>query len=88
MLSLDRSSGLLELARNEGINECIRADLGFRGWRNGVFVGLDRVSDLQSELRDKRGLYHLDSCYSPSIHTDATERRCSSFDTSTQDEEM
>ena len=38
MLSLDRSSGLLNLARHGSINECIRADLGFQGWRRGVFV--------------------------------------------------
>ena len=45
MLALDRSSGLLDLARHTGedgsgnkVNECIRADLGFRGWRPGVVV--------------------------------------------------
>ncbi|WWC63692.1 uncharacterized protein I303_106297 [Kwoniella dejecticola CBS 10117] len=37
MIALDRSSGLLEIARNENGGECVRGDLGFRGWRDGVF---------------------------------------------------
>lgn len=38
MLALDRSSGLLEIARHGAEYECIRADLGFKGWREGVLV--------------------------------------------------
>jgi hypothetical protein len=43
MIALDRSSGLLSDAQRqsegEGIKEeCVRGDLGFDGWRQGVFV--------------------------------------------------
>ncbi|WWD19384.1 hypothetical protein CI109_103844 [Kwoniella shandongensis] len=37
MIALDRSSGLLEIARKENGGECVRGDLGFDGWRRGVF---------------------------------------------------
>ncbi|WVQ79784.1 hypothetical protein IAT38_001884 [Cryptococcus sp. DSM 104549] len=36
MIALDRSAGLLSVAR-EGGGECVRGDLGFAGWRRGVF---------------------------------------------------
>lgn len=56
MIALDRSSGLLGIARGQrgedgvegservgmevvgGVEECVRGDLGFEGWREGVFV--------------------------------------------------
>ncbi|WWC90335.1 uncharacterized protein L201_005268 [Kwoniella dendrophila CBS 6074] len=37
MIALDRSSGLLEIAKNENGGECLRGDLCFQGWRKGVF---------------------------------------------------
>ncbi|OCF41090.1 hypothetical protein I317_05101 [Kwoniella heveanensis CBS 569] len=37
MIALDRSSGLLSIARDENGGECVRGDLGFSGWRRGVF---------------------------------------------------
>jgi hypothetical protein len=48
MIALDRSSGLLSVARTQkgeigddvigGVEECVRGDLAFDGWRKGVFV--------------------------------------------------
>ena len=56
MIALDRSSGLLGIARGQrgedgvegaervgvevvgGVEECVRGDLGFEGWREGVLV--------------------------------------------------
>jgi tRNA (uracil-5-)-methyltransferase TRM9 len=43
MLGLDRSMGLLEHAKAQawqesGGMECLRGDLGWGGWRSGVFV--------------------------------------------------
>ncbi|WVR09279.1 hypothetical protein IAU60_006344 [Kwoniella sp. DSM 27419] len=38
MIALDRSSGLLGIARGENGGECVRADLGFAGWRGVVFT--------------------------------------------------
>jgi hypothetical protein len=42
MLALDRSSGLLEIAQKQGSGdqECLRGDLCFQGWREGVFVSV------------------------------------------------
>ena len=47
MIALDRSLGLLGLAKqqeHEGMGaggmEVVRGDLGCRGWRDGVFVSL------------------------------------------------
>ncbi|WRT68762.1 uncharacterized protein IL334_005742 [Kwoniella shivajii] len=37
MIALDRSQGLLDIAKNENRGECVRGDLCFNGWRNGVF---------------------------------------------------
>ncbi|WVF67709.1 hypothetical protein IAT40_002468 [Kwoniella sp. CBS 6097] len=37
MIALDRSSGLLSIAKEENDGECVRGDLGFSGWREGVF---------------------------------------------------
>src|SRR4051795_1806593 len=44
MLALDRSSGLLEIAQKQGSGdqECLRGDLCFQGWREGVFVSVPR----------------------------------------------
>lgn len=42
MIALDRSEGLLGFARTCGeqneLEECVRGDLCFEGWRAGVFV--------------------------------------------------
>lgn len=48
MIGLDRSLGLLEIAQKGGsgtadndspeLEECVRGDLIFDGWRDGVFV--------------------------------------------------
>lgn len=47
MIALDRSEGLLSIAKEQqqeggqkvaGGEECVRGDLGFEGWRAGVFV--------------------------------------------------
>lgn len=39
MIALDRSLGLLSIAKQqEGDADCVRGDLGCRGWRDGVFV--------------------------------------------------
>lgn len=42
LMALDRSSGLLEIAQKQGAGdqECLRGDLCFRGWRDGVFVSI------------------------------------------------
>lgn len=39
LIALDRSSGLLEIAQKQGVGEqeCLRGDLCFQGWREGVF---------------------------------------------------
>jgi tRNA (uracil-5-)-methyltransferase TRM9 len=40
-IALDRSANLLGIARAQrdgGGYECVRADLGFEGWRDGIFV--------------------------------------------------
>jgi tRNA (uracil-5-)-methyltransferase TRM9 len=39
-IALDRSEGLLEIARTQLHEkaECLRGDLGFGGWRAGIFV--------------------------------------------------
>jgi hypothetical protein len=62
MIALDRSLGLLSVARAQkgdaaegvgaaegddgdvvgGVEECVRGDLGFEGWRDGVFVSITR----------------------------------------------
>jgi tRNA (uracil-5-)-methyltransferase TRM9 len=52
MIALDRSSGLLSVARAQkgevgddvvgGVEECVRGDLAFDGWRKGVFVSRTR----------------------------------------------
>ena len=39
MIALDRSDGLLRLAQAHG-GDVLRADLGYTGWRRGVFVSL------------------------------------------------
>lgn len=39
MIALDRSSGLLEIARRQpGAGDVVRGDLGATCWRDGVFV--------------------------------------------------
>ncbi len=45
MIALDRSTGLLEIAQKqaEADEECVRGDLCFHGWREGVFVSVRRV---------------------------------------------
>ena len=40
VIALDRSQGLLDIAKTQldpGV-ECLRAELGYEGWRRGVFV--------------------------------------------------
>jgi hypothetical protein len=45
MIALDRSKGLLDIAREEGGGECVRGDLVGRPWREGVFVSEEQRDD-------------------------------------------
>lgn len=71
MIALDRSSGLLSVARAQkgeigddvigGVEECVRGDLAFDGWRKGVFVsrtvfGHDLSINSSKLLNDRRTL--------------------------------
>ncbi|KAK6911049.1 hypothetical protein I203_105084 [Kwoniella mangroviensis CBS 8507] len=62
MIALDRSSGLLEIARNENGGECVRADLGFNGWRRGVFdfaISIAAIHHLSTPERRRHAIKSL-----------------------------
>ncbi|WVW85209.1 hypothetical protein I302_107247 [Kwoniella bestiolae CBS 10118] len=62
MIALDRSSGLLEIARNENGGECVRADLGFNGWRRGVFdfaISIAAIHHLSTPERRRHAVKSL-----------------------------
>ncbi|WWC71210.1 uncharacterized protein I206_105163 [Kwoniella pini CBS 10737] len=62
MIALDRSSGLLEIARNENGGECVRGDLGFRGWRDGVFdfaISIAAIHHLSTPERRRQAVKSL-----------------------------
>lgn len=83
MIALDRSSGLLSVARTQkgeigegvvgGVEECVRGDLCYDGWRRGVFVSPHRrlrsslCSYLQLRGSTCSGLCHLDRCRPSSL---------------------
>jgi hypothetical protein len=48
MIALDRSRGLLGIAREEGGGECVRGDLIGRPWREGVFVSEEKQEVVRS----------------------------------------
>lgn len=51
---LDMSFGLLEIARETHTRgsktECVRAELGYEGWRGGLFVSLSQEAPLSEQL--------------------------------------
>ncbi|KAK8854482.1 hypothetical protein IAR55_003220 [Kwoniella newhampshirensis] len=62
MIALDRSGGLLEIARKENGGECVRGDLGFDGWRRGVFdfaISVAAIHHLSTPLRRRQSVQVL-----------------------------
>ncbi|ORY32170.1 hypothetical protein BCR39DRAFT_524449 [Naematelia encephala] len=72
LIALDRSAGLLDIARRQsgrkGVNgdealwECVRADLGFKGWRQGVFdfaISIAAIHHLSTPLRRQEAVQAL-----------------------------
>ena len=79
MIALDRSSGLLSVAKSQkgeigdevvgGVEECVRGDLAFDGWRHGVFVSGAHPSRTRHSARmlnildlTRTGLCDFDRC--------------------------
>lgn len=56
MVALDRSLGLLEIARTEHglVEECVRGDLCFNAFREGLFVRVSPVPSFRRKLNRER----------------------------------
>ncbi|WVQ95287.1 hypothetical protein IAU59_002382 [Kwoniella sp. CBS 9459] len=65
MIALDRSSGLLSIAKDENRGECVRGDLGFSGWRKGVFDFAISVAAIHHLSTPERRLHSVQTLIRP-----------------------